>query len=295
MDYEYQQTIKHQVSVSGVTLNSGNLVTVKLSPAPVDHGILFYLNNGKCYSTIETNSCSISDCVYSTNTTNGHAIIHTIEHLLSALHSLRIDNIKITVIGDDEIPIMNGSSEQYYYLLQAAGTELQTHYRNYIQVPDKTKVRNGDKWICIEPYDGLVIDVTIDFPHPLIGAQRFVFDVFNDDYYKEIAKARTFGFYDYIKKMQDNGYFKGGDINTAIILDETSILSSPLKWENEFVRHKTLDLIGDLYVGGAIKGYVKSYCSGHELNNKLMRKIDEKFNKQIPEIPTKCPYREGDA
>lgn len=292
---KYQQTIKHQVSVSGIALNSGKPVTVRLSPAPVNHGILFYLNDGKCYSTIESNSCSISDCIYSTNITNGHAVIHTIEHLLSALHALKIDNIKITVIGDDEIPIMNGSSEQYYYLIQTARSELQTDYRKYIQITDYIKIEDGDKWICIEPYDGLVVDVTIDFPHPLIGVQRMLFDVFNDNYYKEISKARTFGFYDYIKKMQSNGYFKGGNINTAIILDETSVMSSPLKWKDEFVRHKVLDLIGDLYVGGAIKGYVKSYCSGHELNNKLMRKIDEKFNRQIPKIPTKFHYREGDA
>lgn len=275
---DFQKTIKYPVSLTGTNLGSGRPTTIKLSPSDHDSGISFYLNNGEYYKTIPVNCHDVSDIVYSTNLLGDKVSVYTIEHLLSSLHAHRIDNIKITVMGDNEIPIFDGSSLYYYNLIYTAGIENQDKYRKYTIVNESVRIEEDNRWIQIDPYDGLVIDITIDFPYKTIGRQNLVYDVFKSDYYNEVAMARTFGFHRTIKTLRKQGFFKGGDITNAIIInDDGSVLNPPLRWPDEFVRHKLLDMIGDIYVNGPIKGYITSYCSGHKLNNKLMRVINERF------------------
>jgi len=276
---EHQQTIRYPVSITGVGLQSGDPVTLKISPAGVNTGISFFPASGKRFQPIYSGSTNITRCDLSTDIGNEYDTVSTIEHLLSALHALRIDNVNITLSGGNEIPILDGSARPFYHLLLSGCLNIQDKPRRYTQVARSVIIKDKKKWIKIDPCDDLIIDCTIKFDHPAIGEQNIIWKMHEDDYYWDISMARTFGFKDNLIKLREMGYLKGGDDQTAIILGKKKVVNGALRCKEEFVRHKLLDLIGDIYVGGPIKGYITSYCSGHALNNRLMRKINEQTDR----------------
>lgn len=270
-----QQTIKYPVTITGYGLQSGNPTTCKISPAPANSGVVFYPINGSSYKSIQSRCDNVSQCVLSTDIGSGSNTVSTIEHLMSALHSLGIDNVDVTLSGGNEIPILDGSSSMWYTLLMSAGIVEQSEPRYYTQVSESVIINEDDKWIRIDPYDGLIINCTIKFDHPMIGEQNILWDMDTGSYYHDVSLAKTFGFEGHIMKMKAMGYLKGGDEDTAVVLNDDGTVRGSLRYVDEFVRHKLLDLIGDVYINGPIKGFITSYCSGHDLNNKLMRAIDE--------------------
>lgn len=268
-----QKTIKNIVSISGTSLHSGDFTTVKISPAEVDTGIQFYLSSDISKGTIKVSPQSIINTTLSTNLGNDEVSVGTIEHLMASIHALGIDNLQITVSGS-EIPILDGSAIFYYRLLQSAWIVNQNSPKKYIEIDHEYMVNNDESYIKISPYDGLIIDMTIKFDHKLIGVQHYTFDVMNEDFIK-IADSRTFGLMDQIEKAKSMGFLKGGSFENAIVLDDNGVVNGCLRSDDEFVKHKVVDLIGDLYINGAIKGHVKCCCSGHKLNNRLMRLISK--------------------
>lgn len=241
---------------------------------------MFFPASGGSYKSIQSRCDNVTQCVLSTDIGDGKGIISTIEHLMSALHALGIDNAKVTLSGGNEIPILDGSSSMWYTLLMSAGIVTLNKKRRYTQVTENVIISEGDKWVKIRPHDGLIIDCTIKFDHPMIGEQHIVWDMSRGSYYHDVSLAKTFGFESHIMKMKELGYLKGGDEDTAIILNDNGTVRGDLRYFDEFVRHKLLDLIGDIYINGAIKGYITSYCSGHDLNSKLMKAIYEQ-EKQV--------------
>ena len=270
-----QQTIQHKVSITGSTLHSGDNTHIVLSPASVDSGITFYLNDEQ-FHIIELSSREIIKTTLSTNVGIESVYVGTIEHLMSALHALGIDNIDITVNGS-EVPILDGSAIQFYNLIKSAGIKQQQKTRSYIVISDTISLSDKGSYIIVEPYDGFIVDMTIKFDHPIIGTQKLIYNSDIDDYGDIIAPARTFGVMNNIQIALKNGLLKGGSIDNAIILDHEKVINPPLRFTDEFIRHKILDFIGDIYVEGSIKGKFTVYCGGHELNNKIMRKIMRKI------------------
>jgi len=258
-----QGTIKSPVTIQGVSLFSGENTTIKLSPASPNHGIRFFTN---ARTIINTSSHSVTNTALSTNIND----VYTIEHLMSALHALHIDNIDVSVNGDG-IPILDGSALQYYHLIKSAGYVEQDKERKCVRVKEKIVIRDAEKYVEIEPYDGLIVTMGIKFSHPCIGNQQYTFDLYNDDYEKEIAPARTFGFLKDFQNISD--IIKGASFDNAIVLDHQEVVNTELLFPDEFVRHKLLDFIGDIYIDGPILGKINACCTGHSLNNHLMRKI----------------------
>jgi len=260
-----QRTIKSPVSIQGISLFSGECTTIKLSPASPDNGIKFFTN---ARTIVNTSSSSVVNTTLSTNIDD----VYTIEHLMSALHALHIDNVDISVQGDG-IPILDGSALQYYYLIKSAGCVEQDLEREYIRIKEKIVIRDTDKYVEITPYDGLLITMGIKFSHPCIGTQKYTFDLYKDDYEKEIAPARTFGFLKDLSNISE--LIKGASFDNAIVLDHQEVVNTKLLYPDEFVRHKLLDFIGDIYIDGPILGKIDACCTGHSLNNHLMRKIKD--------------------
>ena len=267
-----QYTIKHPVTIQGVSLHSGNQTTIKLTPAPPNTGIRFFLSCEHQRKTLKLSALSVIDTTLSTNIGIGTCSVSTIEHLMSALHALGIDNVEISIDGDS-IPILDGSAISFYHLIKSAGHKGQNGIRQYTTITKPIIVENGNSSIVATPYDGLLINMTIKFDHPCIGEQTYTFDMNTQDYGTDIAPARTFGILRDINKAIDAGLLKGGTPDNAIILDDKEVINTTLLFPNEFVRHKILDFIGDIYSDGAIKGRFDCCCCGHYLNNQLMREI----------------------
>jgi UDP-3-O-[3-hydroxymyristoyl] N-acetylglucosamine deacetylase len=204
------------------------------------------------------------------------AAISTVEHMMSALAGLGIDNIHIDVAGP-EIPIMDGSASPFVFLLQSAGIVEQDAPKRYLRIIDTVEVRDGDKWARFEPFNGFKLDFTIDFPHPMFGTENrhVVIDFAEHSYVKEVARARTFGFMQDLEAMREAGLGLGGSLQNAVVLDETRVLNSEgLRYDNEFVKHKVLDAIGDLYLlGHPLIGQYTAFKSGHGLNNAVARAL----------------------
>ncbi len=267
-----QKTIKNKVSISGIALHSGDNTSIVLSPSCIDTGIRFYLNDTFNRKIIEVSAKDVVKTTLSTNIGNEMFSVSTIEHLMSVLHIIGIDNIDITVNGS-EIPILDGSALQYYHLLSSAGVKEQNKTKSHITINKDIHITDGISTIRCYPHDGFVVDMKIIFDHPLIGVQHYVFDPSIHDYMTEIAPARTFGSMRDIQIAKENGMIKGGSLENAIVLDHKEVINPPRRFDDEFVRHKILDFIGDLYVEGPIKGWFDVCCSGHGTNNKLMRTI----------------------
>ncbi len=265
-----QQTIAHPVEISGIGAHSGEVSSLFIKPAPANYGIKFIridCNN----AVIEAQYDNVSNTKLCTVVANKDGIkVSTIEHLMSALWALGIDNANIE-INNEEVPILDGSAKIFYDTIATVGTIKQTgSYRKYVKVLRKVEVQCGDKYLCMEPADALMLNIKIDFDHPMIGTQIAVLEE-DGDYANEISAARTFGFVKEVEYLRSMGLAKGASTDNAIALTASGILNEELRYHNEFAKHKLLDCVGDLYLGGYIKARVTGYKVSHELNNRLMR------------------------
>jgi len=271
-----QRTLKKAIKTTGVGLHTGVRVELALLPAPVDTGVVFWRIDLPQRVRIPAVATNVGDTRLSSTLTFDGASVSTVEHLMSALAGLGIDNLMVEVAGP-EVPIMDGSASPFVFLLQSAGITEQRSPKRYLRVTAPIEVRDGDKWARFEPFDGFRLDFTIDFPHPVFGSEnrQVIVDFAHVSYAKEVARARTFGFMQDVEAMRDAGLGLGGSLQNAIVLDEFKVLNQEgLRYDNEFVRHKVLDAIGDLYLLGApLIGQYTAYKSGHGLNNLIARQL----------------------
>jgi UDP-3-O-[3-hydroxymyristoyl] N-acetylglucosamine deacetylase len=267
-----QRTLKSKIKTTGVGLHSGARVELTLRPAPPDTGIVFHRVDLVDSVAIPGDARNVGDTRLSSSLAKDGASVSTVEHLMSALAGLGIDNLHVDVAGP-ELPIMDGSAAPFVFLLQSAGIEEQRAAKRYLRVKTPVEVRDGDKWARFEPHHGFVLDFTIDFPHPVFGSENrhVVIDFAEHSYTKEVSRARTFGFMQDVEAMRAAGLALGGSLQNAIVLDETRVLNSEgLRYDNEFAKHKVLDAIGDLYLlGHPLIGRYTAFKSGHALNNAL--------------------------
>ena len=270
----FQRSIKNEVSAVGVGLHSGKKVRIVLKPTKENSGIIFKRTDIKIPVEIKVEPQAVKETRLSSTIGKDKFKISTVEHLMSALSASGIDNILIEVDGS-EIPIMDGSSIPFIYLINSAMIYEQSKLKKFAVIKDLIKVEDGEKFAKFEPYNGFLVDFTIDFPHPAFKEEnsRVEIDFFKDSYVNHISRARTFGFMQEVEYLRSNGLARGGSLDNAIVLDEYKILNDEgLRYSDEFVRHKILDAIGDLYmIGMPIIGKFTAYKSGHELNNKLLR------------------------
>ncbi len=272
-----QRTIKQPIATTGVGLHKGNKVQLTLRPAPVNTGLVFRRVDLKPAVDIRADAELVRDTRMCTCLINDDNVrVSTVEHLLAAVAAMGIDNLIIEV-NSHEIPIMDGSSHPFIYLLQNAGIEEQGAAKKFIRIKEAVRVEEGDKWAELLPHDGFRIDFAIDFDHPAIADTNQVvsMDFSTQSFLKDISRARTFGFMKDIETLRANNLALGGSFDNAVVLDEFRILNSDgLRYDDEFVKHKILDAVGDLYMGGhAILGHLRAFKSGHALNNQLLRAV----------------------
>lgn len=272
-----QRTLKSIIKVTGIGLHSGKKVTLTMLPAPANSGIIYRRVDLDPVVDFKAQASSVRDTMLCTALVNQDGVkISTVEHLTSALAGMGIDNIVIEV-NAPEIPIMDGSASSFVYLIQTAGIKEQNRSKKFIKIKKTIRVEDGDKWAEIRPHNGLKFNFEIDFSHPAIDGeqQKLHFDFNSKDYVKKISRARTFGFMRDIEYLRSKNLCLGGSFDNAIVLDEYRILNKDgLRFKNEFVTHKLLDAIGDLYMEGfCVLGEVCAYKSGHALNNLLLRSV----------------------
>jgi UDP-3-O-[3-hydroxymyristoyl] N-acetylglucosamine deacetylase len=271
-----QRTLKKAISATGVGLHSGEKVTLTLRPAAADTGIVFKRVDLPQPNEILATPGAVNDTRLCSALEADGVRVATVEHIMSALAGLGVDNVYIDVDAA-EIPIMDGSSGPFVFLLQEAGVVEQAVAKKFIRVKKTVEVIDGDKWVRFEPYHGFKVDFTIAFNHPVFesSGNNAKIDFAVDSYIKEISRARTFGFMHEVEYLRSNGLARGGSLENAIVLDEYRVLNTDgLRYDDEFVKHKTLDAIGDLYMlGHPILGAFYAYKSGHALNNQLLRAL----------------------
>ena len=270
-----QQTILNTISVKGIGLHTGNLVELTLEPAAVDNGIKFIRVDKKNDNVIEAIWSNVSETVLSTTISNSYGVkISTIEHLMSALSGLHIDNLNI-FINANEVPIMDGSSKPFVEMIEEIGIIQQSKKRRLLNVKKSIEVSENNTSVKIVPNNQFSIDFEIDFPSKIVSKQSCQLQLINGNYKTDIAAARTFGFEKDVNYLRSNGLALGGSLDNAVVVGENEILNKDgLRYTDEFVRHKILDSIGDLYLAGSpIIGYFYGNKSGHYLNNQLLRKL----------------------
>ena len=274
-----QRTLAKSVSVTGVGLHSGERVALTLHPAEENSGISFRRTDlsGEMGEVIQLNPYLINDTrLSSTIVTDKGVRIGTIEHIMSALSAYGIDNALIE-LNAPEIPIMDGSSLPFIYLLQDAGVVDQKAQKRFLKILKPIEIKETGKWVRFTPYDGFKVRLTIDFDHPVFnrGGTTFEIDFAGQNYVEEIARARTFGFMQEVEMMRSHGLGLGGNLSNAVVIADNDVLNPDgLRYPDEFVRHKILDAIGDLYiVGHPIIGAFEGFKSGHAINNALLRKV----------------------
>jgi UDP-3-O-[3-hydroxymyristoyl] N-acetylglucosamine deacetylase len=271
-----QRTLKNLIRATGVGLHSGDKVFLTLRPAPVDTGIVFRRIDLDPVVEVPANAQLVTETVLCTGLSCGPAKVQTVEHLLSALAGLGIDNAYVELTAP-EVPIMDGSAGPFVFLLQSAGIAEQDAAKRFIRIVKPVEVRDGDKVARFEPYDGFRLGFTVQFDHPAIPAQRSRAEVefSTEAYIREVSRARTFGFMRDLEYMRERNLGLGGSMDNAIVLDEFRVLNEDgLRYADEFVRHKILDAVGDLYLAGhPIIGAFEGYKSGHALNNTLVRAL----------------------
>jgi UDP-3-O-[3-hydroxymyristoyl] N-acetylglucosamine deacetylase len=275
-----QRTLKSLTRAVGVGLHSGQRVELTLRPAAPDTGIVFRRVDLPEPVDIAVSAQAVSNTRLASTLANGDAKVHTVEHLMSACAGLGVDNLYVDITAE-EVPILDGSAASFVFLLQSAGIELQNAPRRFIRITRPVEVREGsgatEKWARLEPYEGYQLSFEIDFDHPAVDAtgQRVVFDMSTGSYSKDIARARTFGFTKDVEMMRANGLALGGGLDNAIVMDDFKVLNADgLRYDDEFVKHKILDAMGDLYLIG--KPFLARYSarrSGHALNNLLLREV----------------------
>jgi UDP-3-O-[3-hydroxymyristoyl] N-acetylglucosamine deacetylase len=269
-----QRTLKSLVSASGVGLHTGQKVRITLRPAPPDTGVVFRRVDLASPVDIPARAELVGEARLASTLIKGDVRIHTVEHLMSALGGLGVDNAYID-LDAPELPIMDGSASPFVLLIQQAGIEEQAAAKKFLRVTRRVEVRDGDKWARLDPYEGYRLSFSIEFRHPVIErtTQAVTVDFAETSYLKEIARARTFGFMHEVEDLRDSGLALGGGLDNAVVLDEYRVLNSEgLRFADEFIRHKLLDAIGDLYLlGRPLLGAFTAHKSGHAMNNRLLR------------------------
>ncbi len=270
-----QKTLKQSVSISGIGLHSGKRVTLTLHPARANTGIRFQRTDLPKAIEIQGNVRNVHSTTLATTLSAGEAKISTVEHLMSALWAMGIDNVLCAVDGE-EVPILDGSAVPFAQLIQKAGVKTQRSPRRFLVALKTIEVRSGDKWAVLKPSREFKIKYTIDFPHPVIGRQDFEFNS-NTNFLQEIAPCRTFGFLKDVERMQAMGLALGGSLQNAVVLDDQKALNPEgLRFPNEFVRHKVLDAIGDFsLIGYPILAEIELHRAGHELQTRLVHELLE--------------------
>ena len=271
----YQRTLKTAIKAKGIGLHSGEPTLLTFRPAPENTGIVFCRTDSDTPVYIPARPENVGETFMSTCLIKDNIKISTIEHLMSALAGLGIDNAYID-INSSEIPIMDGSAGSFIFLLQSAGIEEQAALKKFIRIKQKLTVNDGDKWASFEPYNGYKVSFTIDFKHPLFQGkpQLASFDFSSVSYIKEVSRARTFGFIAEYEYLRSKNLALGASMDNVIVIDDYRVLNeNGLRYEDELVRHKILDAVGDLYLIGPIIGHFTGYKSGHALNNLLLRSL----------------------
>lgn len=271
-----QRTLNSSVNVTGVGLHSGAKVMLGLRPAPVNTGIVFRRVDVKPIAEIRAQADLVNDTRLSTCMEQNGVRVATVEHLMSAFAGLGIDNAYVD-LDSAEVPIMDGSAGTFIFLLQSAGVVEQSAAKKFIRIKKVVEVKQGDKWVRFEPHNGYKLTFTINFAHPVFAntKQHVTVDLDEHSYIRDISRARTFGFMQDVENMRAQGLALGGSLDNAIVMDEYRVLNADgLRFEDEFVKHKVLDAIGDLYLlGHAVIGAFSGFKSGHALNNALLREL----------------------
>jgi UDP-3-O-[3-hydroxymyristoyl] N-acetylglucosamine deacetylase len=275
-----QRTLKTLTRAVGVGLHSGQRVELTLRPAQPDTGIVFRRVDLPIPVDIPVSAEAVTDTRLASTISNGGAKVHTVEHLMSACAGLGLDNLYVDITAE-EVPILDGSSAAFVFLLQSAGIVMQNAPRRFVRVLKPVEVREGSgdnlKWVRLEPYHGYKLSFQIDFAHRVVSStgQRVEFDLSTGSYARDIARARTFGFTKDVEMMRANGLSLGGGLDNAVVMDDYRVLNTDgLRYDDEFVKHKMLDAMGDLYlIGKPLLASYSAFRSGHALNNKLLREL----------------------
>ena len=274
-----QRTLKNPIRATGVGLHTGQKVYMTLRPAAADQGIVFRRSDLDPVVDVSADAFAVGDTTLATTLVNADGVrVKTVEHLLSAMAGLGIDNA-IVELSADELPIMDGSAGPFVFLIQSAGIQELNAPKRFIRVRRPVQVTDGDKWARFDPFDGFKVSFAIDFDHPAFAeeTQSATVDFSTTSFVREVSRARTFGFMRDIEYLRSNDLARGGSMDNAVVLDDYRVLNADgLRYDNEFVRHKILDAIGDLYLlGSGLIGSYSGYKSGHALNNKLVRALLE--------------------
>jgi len=270
-----QRTIKSPIAAEGVALHSGKTVNIRLLPAPANTGVVFKRVDVNPPSAIQAKADNVSETRLSTTLSNGECKIALVEHFLSAVAGLGIDNL-IVEVNHDEMPIMDGSASPFVFLIQSSGIEVQDAEKKFIKILEEVSVEMDDKKVSLAPSDSFIIDYSIDFGDNYIkGENRLRLEFSATSFISEISRSRTFGFEKDIENLRKVGMIKGGTLSNAIVLKKDGILNEDgLRTKDELVKHKILDAIGDLYLlGFSLLGEYKAHKAGHHLNNLLLRKL----------------------
>jgi UDP-3-O-[3-hydroxymyristoyl] N-acetylglucosamine deacetylase len=271
-----QRTLKNSIRAQGVGMHSGQKVLMTLRPAPPDTGIVFRRTDLDPPAEVRAHALNVGDTQLGTTLIDGEARVSTVEHLLSAFAGLGIDNAMVEVSAP-EVPIMDGSAGPFVFLMQSAGFEDQRTPKKFVRIKQRVRVEDGDKWAEFRPFDGFKVNFEIEFNHPLFKRRgnKASMDFSTTSFLKEVSRARTFGFMRDLEMLRARNLALGGSFDNAIVLDDFRVLNEDgLRYEDEFVKHKILDAIGDLYLlGHSLIGEFSGYKSGHKLNNQLLRKL----------------------
>ena len=273
-----QRTLKNVIRATGVGLHTGKKIYLTLRPASPNTGIIFRRTDLDTPVEIPARTDYVGDTRLSTTLNNNNVRISTVEHLLSALAGFGIDNAYIDVSAD-EVPIMDGSAGPFVFLIQSAGIQEQNELKKFLRIREGIRVEHGDKWAAFEPFDGFKVGFTIEFSHPAFTTRNSSaeIDFSTSSFVKEVARARTFGFMRDVELLRQNNLALGGSLDNAVVVDEYRVLNEDgLRYEDECVKHKILDAIGDLYLlGHSLIGSFVGYKSGHALNNRLLKELME--------------------
>jgi UDP-3-O-[3-hydroxymyristoyl] N-acetylglucosamine deacetylase len=270
-----QRTIKKTVRARGIGIHSGNIVNMTLIPAEIDHGVVFRRMDagGKL---VRAHNAFVNEVVLSTGLENQGVKVSTVEHLMSAFSALGIDNV-VVELDSFEVPIMDGSSAPFIFLVQSAGILEQNTHKRFFVIHETIRVENKDMWAQVSPYDGFKVTLEIDFDHKKVqeSGQRLSIDFAQQSYLKEISRARTFGYMKDVEMMQRQNLALGASMDNAIALSDDDVLNEDgMRYQNEFVKHKILDIVGDLYLlGSNLIGHYEGYKTGHLLNDQLLSEI----------------------
>ncbi len=280
-----QKTIRKPISCSGIGLHSGKKVHLSLRPAPEDTGILFCVRDESGSRFLKPSPDAVNSTRLATTLSRGKDAIATVEHILSAVRGMGIDNIRIEVQGG-ELPIMDGSAGPFVYLLRLAGTLVQNAPRRVLALKKSIEFAREGKWIKASPSQGFSVDYGIEFNHPRIGRQQLSLEVTPETFARRIAKARTFGFLQEVEMLRAAGLALGGSLENAVVLDEYGVVNEDgLRFKDEFVRHKVLDFVGDMAMAELpLWGHFEVHASGHALNNEFLRYITANADEYLEEV-----------